>query len=127
MHGSLVGTVLAVKDGLAVLVKVKVGDNDLGRVDTDRDRGTIGLLAVDALNVDNPLAAIDLDDLALATLVGATNDQNFVILADRDGANLEETVRKRGEKSCVRTRLARSWLKGLRRDGRVEMEQMLVS
>jgi hypothetical protein len=38
--------------------------------------------------VDDPLAAVDLDDLALATLVGATNDQNLVILADGDGANL---------------------------------------
>jgi hypothetical protein len=82
------GAVLALEDGLAVLVQVKLGDDNLGGVDADGDSGTVDLLAVDTLNVDDPLAAIDLDDLALTTLVGATNDQDLVILADRDGTNL---------------------------------------
>lgn len=43
---------------------------------------TVNLLALDALNVDDPLAAVDLDNLALTALEGTTSDNNLVILAD---------------------------------------------
>ena len=49
---------------------------------------TVDLLAVDTVDVNDPLLTVDLDDLALTTLQGATDNQNFVILADRNGASL---------------------------------------
>ena len=67
---------------------MELGDNNLGGVDADRDGGTVGLLAVNALNVDDPLATVDLDNLALTALVGAANNQNLIILADGDGTDL---------------------------------------
>jgi hypothetical protein len=58
-------------------------------VDAEWDGLTRGLLADDALNVDNILEAVDGDDLALTALVGSTDDGDLVILADWDGADLE--------------------------------------
>jgi len=64
---------------------VDLGDDNLGGVDTDGDGGTVGLLAVDALDVNDPLATVDLDDLALTALEGTANDHDLIILADGDG------------------------------------------
>lgn len=89
LHGlGLLGAVLALEEGLAVLVHVELGDNNLGGVDADGNGGTVGLLAVDALDVDDPLAAVDLDDLALTALEGTANDHDLIILADGDGTGL---------------------------------------
>jgi len=38
--------------------------------------------------VDDIFEAVDGDDLALTALVGATGDENLVVLADWDGADL---------------------------------------
>lgn len=84
----LLGAGLAGNDLLAVLVELKAGDDNVGRVDTKGNGGTVGLLTVDALDVDNPLLAVDLGDLALRALLGATDDQDLVILADRERSDL---------------------------------------
>jgi hypothetical protein len=52
-------------------------------VDTNGSGGPAGLVAVDAVNMDDPLFAVYLGDLALSTLELATNNQNLIILADR--------------------------------------------
>jgi hypothetical protein len=39
--------------------------------------------------VDNVLETVDRGDLAFAALVGASDDENFVVFSDWDGANLE--------------------------------------
>lgn len=88
MHGGLRSAVLALEDGLAILVELSLGDDDVGGVDTDRDGGTVDLLAGDAVDVDNPLLTVDLDDLTLTALEGTTNNHDLVILANRDGAGL---------------------------------------
>lgn len=80
----------ALQDGLAVLVELELGDDDLGGVDADGNGLAVGLLAVDALNVDDVLEAVDGGDLALAALVGATDDGNLVVLADGDAAGLDD-------------------------------------
>lgn len=49
----------------------------------------VGLLAGDALDVHDVLETVDGGDLALTTLVAATDDGDLVVLADRDGADLE--------------------------------------
>jgi hypothetical protein len=72
---------LAVEQGLAVLVEPKLGYDHLGGVDAHIDGGSVDLLAGDPLDVDDPLAAVHLDDLALATLVGSSHHLDLVVLA----------------------------------------------
>lgn len=79
--GSLVA-VLALKDCPTILVELDGGDNDVGRVDADGGRSAVRLVAGDTVNVDDPLFAVDLGDLALSALVLAANDKDLVILTD---------------------------------------------
>jgi hypothetical protein len=78
----------ALQDSLTVLVKLELGDDDLGGVDAERDGLSRGLLADNTLDVNDVLETVDGGDLSLTTLVGATNDGDLVILADWDRANL---------------------------------------
>ncbi|BAF27608.2 Os11g0151100 [Oryza sativa Japonica Group] len=73
---------LAVEDGLAVLVELEFGDDDLGWVDPDVDGGPVHLLPGDALDMDHPPAAVDLHHLALAALVAPPHHLHLVVLAD---------------------------------------------
>lgn len=57
-------------------------------MDADGDGGTGGLVAGDALDVDDVLEAVDGSDLALLVLVGAADNGDLVVLADGDGADL---------------------------------------
>lgn len=83
----------ALDDVLTVLVELELGDLDLGGSDADWDGLAVGLLAGDALNVDDIFETVDGGDLALTALVGATLDDNLVVLADGNGADLEIHVR----------------------------------
>lgn len=76
------------QDVLTVLVKLELGDDDVGGVDAQRDGLAVGLVAGDALDVDDVLEAVDGGDLALTALVGATDDGDLVVLADGDAADL---------------------------------------
>lgn len=73
---------LALKQALAVLVHVQLGDHDVAGADANRDGLSVDLLTGDALDVDDPLATVDLDDLSFAALVGTTDDQDLVVDAD---------------------------------------------
>lgn len=55
---------------------------------TDGDGGSGSLLTVHSLNVNNPLFTVDLNDFALTSLVGTTNDSDLIILANGDGTSL---------------------------------------
>ena len=79
---------LALEQRAAVLVELELRDHDLGRVDADRDGRAVGLLALDALDVDDPLLAVDGRHLALAALERAAHDLHLVVLADRHGLDL---------------------------------------
>lgn len=57
-------------------------------MDGEGHRGTVGLLTDHTLDVDDPLLAVDLGDLALTALVGATDNEDLVVLVDGDGADL---------------------------------------
>ena len=48
----------------------------------------VGLLARDTLDVDDVLEAVDRGDLALAALVGAALDDDLVVFADGNCADL---------------------------------------
>lgn len=78
----------ALQDGLTVLVKLELGDDDLGGVDSERDGLAGGLLADNTLDVNDVLETVDGGDLSLTTLVGATDNGDLVILADWDRAHL---------------------------------------
>lgn len=67
---------------------MKLGDDDLRWVDAQWDGLAGGLLADDALDVDDVLEAVDGGDLSLTALVGATDNGDLIILADWDGADL---------------------------------------
>lgn len=55
---------------------------------------TIDFLAIDPFDVDDPLLTVDLDNLALATLVGTTDDHHFIVLADGYRAGLANSITK---------------------------------
>ena len=59
----LLASGLPLQDGLPVGVELQVGDDDVGRVDTDLDGGTVGLVGGDSLNVDDPLLSVDLREI----------------------------------------------------------------
>ncbi|URE42674.1 hypothetical protein MUK42_17923 [Musa troglodytarum] len=75
---------LAIQKGLAVLVELKLRDDDLGGVDADVHGGAVHLLAGDALDVDDPLPTVDLHDLALAALEGTAHHLHLVVFAHRN-------------------------------------------
>ncbi|KAL2293424.1 hypothetical protein FJTKL_05334 [Diaporthe vaccinii] len=85
---SLAADLDALQDGLAVLVELQLGDDDVGGVDAQRDGLARDLLAGDALDVDHVLETVHGGDLALLVLVGAADDLDLVILADGDAADL---------------------------------------
>lgn len=78
----------ALNDLFPVLVELELGDLDLARSDTKRHRLAVGLLTLHTLDVDHILETVDRRDLALATLVGATLDDDLVTLGDWDGAHV---------------------------------------
>merc|ERR1712007_423275 len=74
--GKLLGGVLTVQDGTTILVELKLGDGNIGWVNTDIHGGAVALLAV------------HLDHLAFAPTVRTTHDDNLVILADWHGLDV---------------------------------------
>lgn len=84
----------ALEDLLTVLVQLQLGDDDLGGVDADGHALAVGLLADDTLDVDDVFETVDGGDLALATLVGAPDDGDLVVLADGNSADLPGVRRK---------------------------------
>jgi len=57
-------------------------------VNADVDGGAVHLLARDSLDVDDPLAAIDLHHLALAALVGSPHHLHLIVLPNRNGTHI---------------------------------------
>jgi hypothetical protein len=58
-------------------------------VDTDGYGSTVRLVPLDTVNVDDPLLAVDLGDLALATDILSTGDSDLVVSADGERASLQ--------------------------------------
>lgn len=87
--GGLLATSLdAGKNVLTVLVELEASDDDVAGVDAEGNRLAGGLVAGDALNVDDVLEAVNRGDLALLVLVEATDDPDLVVLADGDAPDL---------------------------------------
>ena len=82
------GSLLAGEDSLAVLVKSKRSDDNVGWVDWEVGLLTVSLFLHDFLNVDTPLSAVDFSYFAFTVLVWATHDFDGVTVADGDAANI---------------------------------------
>ena len=57
-------------------------------MDANGDRSTVGLVASDSVDMDDPLLTVDLGDFALPALVLAAHDTDFVVLANGKGTGL---------------------------------------
>lgn len=75
-------TTLSLDQGLSVLVQVKLGDNDLRRMDVNWHRSTVRLLLRDLVHLDSELQSVDGRNLTLLALLGTTGDQNLVLSSD---------------------------------------------
>ena len=89
-HLVLVASVslLTGEEVLAVLVKSKVCDNAVARVNGDFSLLSVHLLLHEFLNVDAPSAAVNFSDFAFTVLVGSANDLDGVSISDGDGPGL---------------------------------------
>ena len=67
---------------LPVLVQLDRRDDDVAGVDANGGRRAVRLVPLHTVNVDNPLLAVHLGDLALPTLVLSADDPDLVILAN---------------------------------------------
>jgi len=79
--GSL-ASVLPLKDCPPVGIQLDGGDNDVARVDSDGGGGTVGLVPLDTVDVNNPFLAVDLGDLALTAFVLSADNADLVIFAN---------------------------------------------
>ena len=82
------GSLLAGEDSLAVLVKSKCSDDDVGWVNWEVGLLTVSLFLHDFLNVDAPLSAVDFSYFAFTVLVGSTHDFDGVTVANGDAADI---------------------------------------
>ena len=82
------GSLLALEESLAVLVKLQSGDNAVRGVDGDVRLLSVGLLLDELLNVDAPLATVNFSDFALTVLVGPTDDFDGVAITNGNRAGL---------------------------------------
>ena len=66
-----------------VLIKLGCGDNNIALVNSDGGSGTIRLILLHAVDIDDPLLALDLSDLPFTALVLPSYDAHFVIFSYR--------------------------------------------
>ena len=82
------GSLLAGEDSLAVLVKSKCSDDNVGWVNWEVGLLTVSLFLHDFLNVDAPLSAVDFSYFAFTVLVGSTHDFDGATVANGDAADI---------------------------------------
>jgi len=75
--------ILPVENGAPVFVHLDGGNDDFTGVNADGHAGTIRLITVNTVNVDDPFLAVDLGHFAFAAHVLPAGDSDFVILANR--------------------------------------------
>jgi len=80
-------SLLALKKGLAVLVKLEGNDGAVAGVDWDIGLLSVELLLDDFLNVNASASTVHGGDLAFTALVGASEDLDRVALTDGNGTD----------------------------------------
>ena len=73
--------------GHAVLALLELDDGDVGRVDRDLVRSSVGLVLGELVDLNGEFLSLNLDDFSLLAPVGAPDDENFVVLANGDGSD----------------------------------------
>lgn len=53
----------------------------------DLVRSSVSFVLGDFINMNGPFLSVDLDDLALAALASTSQDDDLVVLADRESSN----------------------------------------
>lgn len=66
-----------------VLVQLKRCDDHITRVDASRSSRTVGLVAVNAVDMNDPFFTINLGDLSISSLVFSSHDQHLIVLSYR--------------------------------------------
>jgi len=80
---SSLSSLLPLQNLLSILIHLQFDDDNVGRVNSYKDGGTVGLFSLDPFNVDNILLPVTLDNLSnLLSLVVSPNNLNFIILPD---------------------------------------------
>ena len=72
---------LSLEDCLSVLVNLQSDNLDLGGVEVDWNSGTVCLLPLQSLDVDDPLLTVASDNLALLPLVVSPGHLDLIILS----------------------------------------------
>lgn len=78
---------LALKEGLAVLVELEGSDNAVAGVDGDVRLLGVELLTHDLLDIETFAAAVDSVNLTVTALESASDNLDGITLADRNGAD----------------------------------------
>lgn len=73
----------------------------------NKDGHTVGLLVSHLLNVDGPLLAVDLHDLALTALEVATDDHDLIILAHGERTHLANISKPYTQSKIGRQKICR--------------------
>lgn len=73
---------------LPILVKLQFRNDDFAWRNPDWRTRPVRLLSRDSFNVDNVFETVDGGNLAIAAFMPATDYGNFIVFANRDGANL---------------------------------------
>lgn len=83
-------TVLSIQNSLAAFVHLQLSNLDVASGDSSVDLLLVGLLdlAVLAVDVNDVLLTVHLNNLTLGTLSITSENTNLVVLADGDGADL---------------------------------------
>ncbi len=102
-------TTLSLDQGLSVLVQVQLGDDDLGWVDVGWDGSTVRLFLGQLVNLDSELQSVDRGNLTFLTLLGTTNNQDFVFLSDWQSLDVVLFSQFFGQRSGQQHTTFRGW------------------
>lgn len=95
--------------GLSVLVQVQLGDDNLRWVDVGWNGSTVGLFLGQLVNLNSELQSVDRGDLTFLTLLGTTDNQNFVILSDWQSLDVVLFSQLLGQRSGQEHTTFRGW------------------
>lgn len=73
---------LSGNQSLSVIGQVQLGNDDLGGVNVDGDRGTVRLFLLQLFELDGELKSVDRRDLAFLALLGTSDNSDGVFLSD---------------------------------------------
>ena len=107
--GSLLAAELAGNHGTTTLVEFQLGDLNIAGVDADEVGTAVELGASDLLDVDDPLLAVASNNLAGLLLLAliASDDDDLIVLADGEGADVVLLAELLGEGALIMMR--RMW------------------